>query len=63
MLERKTACRAKCNPAMSDCFGVRSTPWSSWRPPLEVSAEELLDGITWSPGNYRPGGFVDRRER
>ena len=29
---------------------------------LEVSADELLDGITWSPGNYRPGGFVDRRE-
>lgn len=30
---------------------------------LEVSADELLGGITWSPGNYRPGGFVDRRER
>ncbi|MDX6601111.1 MAG: hypothetical protein QOF13_313 [Solirubrobacterales bacterium] len=29
---------------------------------LEVSADELLAGITWSPGNYRPGGFVERSE-
>jgi len=27
---------------------------------LEVSADDLLDGIAWSPGNYRPGGFVER---
>jgi transcriptional regulator with XRE-family HTH domain len=29
---------------------------------LEVSADDLLDGIAWSPGNYRPGGFVERGE-
>jgi transcriptional regulator with XRE-family HTH domain len=29
---------------------------------LEVSADDLLAGITWSPGNYRPGGFVERGE-
>ncbi len=29
---------------------------------LEVSAEDLLDGLTWSPGDYRPGGFVARGE-
>jgi transcriptional regulator with XRE-family HTH domain len=29
---------------------------------LEVSADELLAGTTWSPGNYRPGGFVERGE-
>lgn len=27
---------------------------------LEVSADDLLDGIAWTPGNYRPGGFVER---
>jgi transcriptional regulator with XRE-family HTH domain len=27
---------------------------------LEVSADELLDGINWTPGDYRPGGFVER---
>lgn len=27
---------------------------------LEVSADDLLDGITWTPGDYRPGGFVER---
>jgi hypothetical protein len=30
---------------------------------LEVSADELLAGIIWSPGDYRPGGFVERGER
>jgi len=29
---------------------------------LEVSAEDLLDGIAWSVGDYRPGGFVERGE-
>ena len=29
---------------------------------LEVSADDLLAGITWSPGDYRPGGFVERSE-
>jgi hypothetical protein len=29
---------------------------------LEVSADDLLAGITWTPGNYRPGGFVERGE-
>jgi transcriptional regulator with XRE-family HTH domain len=29
---------------------------------LEVSADDLLAGISWSPGNYRPGGFVERGE-
>lgn len=29
---------------------------------LEVSADDLLAGLTWSPGDYRPGGFVDRGE-
>ena len=29
---------------------------------LEVSADDLLAGITWSPGNYRPGGFRERSE-
>lgn len=29
---------------------------------LEVSADELLAGINWSPGDYRPGGFVERSE-
>lgn len=24
---------------------------------LEISADELVAGISWSPGNYRPGGF------
>jgi transcriptional regulator with XRE-family HTH domain len=27
---------------------------------LEISADDLLVGLTWSPGDYRPGGFVDR---
>lgn len=27
---------------------------------LDVSADDLLDGITWSPGDYRPGGFVEK---
>ncbi len=25
---------------------------------LEVSADELLAGISWQPGSYRPGGFT-----
>lgn len=29
---------------------------------LEVSADELLAGINWAPGDYRPGGFVERSE-
>jgi transcriptional regulator with XRE-family HTH domain len=29
---------------------------------LEVSTDDLLAGINWSPGNYRPGGFVERDE-
>lgn len=29
---------------------------------LEVSADDLLEGITWSPGDYRPGGFSERKE-
>jgi transcriptional regulator with XRE-family HTH domain len=29
---------------------------------LEVSADDLLTGITWTPGNYRPGDFVERGE-
>jgi transcriptional regulator with XRE-family HTH domain len=29
---------------------------------LEISADDLLTGMTWSPGGYRPGGFVDRSE-
>jgi len=29
---------------------------------LEVSSDDLLTGITWSPGNYRPGGFMERGE-
>ena len=27
---------------------------------LEVSADELLAGIAWFPGDYRPGGFVEK---
>ncbi|HEY5709507.1 MAG TPA: helix-turn-helix transcriptional regulator [Solirubrobacterales bacterium] len=31
---------------------------------LEVFSDDLLAGITWTPGDYRPGGFVEReRER
>jgi transcriptional regulator with XRE-family HTH domain len=30
---------------------------------LEVPADELLAGIGWTPGDYRPGGFVERAER
>jgi transcriptional regulator with XRE-family HTH domain len=29
---------------------------------LDVTADDLLDGIAWTPGNYRPGGFVERGE-
>jgi transcriptional regulator with XRE-family HTH domain len=29
---------------------------------LEVSADDLLAGLTWTPGDYRPGGFVERGE-
>jgi transcriptional regulator with XRE-family HTH domain len=29
---------------------------------LEVSADDLLSGLTWTPGDYRPGGFVERDE-
>lgn len=27
---------------------------------LEVPADDLLAGIDWTPGDYRPGGFVER---
>ena len=27
---------------------------------LEVCPEDLLDGIVWKPGDFRPGGFVER---
>jgi len=27
---------------------------------LEVFSDDLLAGITWTPGNYRPGGFVEK---
>jgi len=33
------------------------------RDALEVSADELLAGIVWSPGDYQPGGFVERDAR
>ena len=29
---------------------------------LELTADDLLAGISWTPGNYRPGGFVERNE-
>jgi transcriptional regulator with XRE-family HTH domain len=29
---------------------------------LEVSADDLLAGLAWTPGDYRPGGFVERGE-
>lgn len=29
---------------------------------LEVSADDLLEGIDWTPGGTRYGRFVDRRE-
>ena len=29
---------------------------------LEVSADELLDGIVWRVGNYRPGQFAAKDE-
>jgi transcriptional regulator with XRE-family HTH domain len=32
------------------------------RDALEVSADDLLDGIAWTPGDYRPGGFVEGDE-
>ena len=30
---------------------------------LKISADELLVGINWTPGDYRPGGFVERAEQ
>jgi hypothetical protein len=30
---------------------------------LEVSAEELLVGLDWTPGDVRYGAFVERRSR
>jgi len=27
---------------------------------LEVSVDEMLAGITWEPGDYRPGEFVEK---
>lgn len=30
---------------------------------LKISADELLVGINWTPGDYRPGRFVERAER
>lgn len=32
------------------------------RDALEVSADDLLAGITWRIGNYRPGGFATEEE-
>jgi transcriptional regulator with XRE-family HTH domain len=32
------------------------------RDALEVSADDLLVGITWRIGNYRPGGFATEAE-
>jgi len=32
------------------------------RDALEISADELLVGIVWRIGDYRPGGFVEREE-
>jgi transcriptional regulator with XRE-family HTH domain len=29
---------------------------------LEVPAEDLLAGLTWSPGDYRPGRFKEAQE-
>jgi transcriptional regulator with XRE-family HTH domain len=29
---------------------------------LEISADELLVGINWTPGDYQPGQFVERGE-
>ena len=29
---------------------------------LGVTTDDLFAGITWHPGDYRPGGFVDRGE-
>jgi transcriptional regulator with XRE-family HTH domain len=29
---------------------------------LGVEPTALLDGIAWDPGDYQPGGFVERRE-
>jgi hypothetical protein len=29
---------------------------------LEVDPGVLFKGINWSPGDYRPGGFVERDE-
>ncbi|HZE06903.1 MAG TPA: helix-turn-helix transcriptional regulator [Solirubrobacteraceae bacterium] len=30
---------------------------------LEVSADDLLVGLTWKPGDYRSGGFEEERGR
>jgi transcriptional regulator with XRE-family HTH domain len=30
---------------------------------LEISADELFAGISWSPGDYRPGGFKEAGEK
>ncbi len=27
---------------------------------LEISTDDLLAGITWTLGDYRPGGFVEK---
>lgn len=32
------------------------------RDALGVTADDLLVGLTWTPGDYRPGGFVERDE-
>jgi transcriptional regulator with XRE-family HTH domain len=33
------------------------------RDALEVSTDDLLAGIKWRSGNYRPGGFTEEDER
>ncbi len=32
------------------------------RDSLEISADELLDGLAWEPGDYRPGAFAEKTE-
>jgi len=32
------------------------------RDALEVSSDDLLSGIVWNSGHYRPGGFSAKRE-
>jgi len=32
------------------------------RDALEVTSDELLAGIFWTPGDFRPGGFVEGGE-